>query len=86
MGRFVGLDVHAETIAVALAEANGGEVGNLGIIPNRESSLKKLLGKLALKGWPVTKLDLPGMHVVATDEAGLFLRCGRPDTHTDEAR
>jgi hypothetical protein len=33
---FVSLDVHAETIAVAVAES-GGEVRNLGIIPNRVS-------------------------------------------------
>jgi hypothetical protein len=32
--RFVGLDVHAETIAVAVAEPDG-EVRSLGIIPNR---------------------------------------------------
>src|SRR6266436_4069861 len=32
--RFIGLDVHAETIAVAVAEANG-EARSLGIIPNR---------------------------------------------------
>ncbi len=32
--RFIGLDVHAKTIAVAIAEA-GGEVRSLGTIPNR---------------------------------------------------
>ena len=47
--RFVGLDVHAETIAVAVAEGEGGEVRSLGIIPNREESVKKLLGKLGPK-------------------------------------
>ena len=31
--RFLGLDVHAETIAVAIAEQDG-EVRSLGIIPN----------------------------------------------------
>ncbi len=31
--RFVGLDVHAETIAVAVAEP-GGEVRSVGMIPN----------------------------------------------------
>jgi hypothetical protein len=31
--RFLGLDVHAETIAVAIAEPDG-EVRSLGIIPN----------------------------------------------------
>jgi len=44
--RFVGLDVHAETIAVAIAERDGGEVRTLGIIPNREQSVKKLISKL----------------------------------------
>ena len=32
--RFVGLDVHAETIAVAVAEGRG-QVRSLGTIPNR---------------------------------------------------
>ena len=32
--RFIGLDVHAETIAVAVAEPDG-EVRSLGVIPNR---------------------------------------------------
>jgi len=46
--RFVGMDVHAETIAVAVAEA-GGEVRSLGIIPNRLESIRKLIGKLGPK-------------------------------------
>ena len=43
--RFIGLDVHAETIAVAVAEA-GGEVRSLGTIPNRAESVRRLVKKL----------------------------------------
>ena len=43
--KFVGLDVHAETIAVAIAEQNG-EVRSLGVVPNREDSVRKLVRKL----------------------------------------
>jgi transposase len=43
--KFVGLDVHAETIAVAVAEQSG-EVRSLGVIPNREDSVRKLVRKL----------------------------------------
>jgi transposase len=43
--RFLGLDVHAETIAVAVAEANG-EVRSLGTIANREDSIRKFIKKL----------------------------------------
>jgi transposase len=43
--RFLGLDVHAETIAVAIAEP-GGEVRSLGTIANREESIRKLIKKL----------------------------------------
>jgi transposase len=43
--RFVGLDVHAETIAVALAEGSG-ETRSLGIIPNRAESIGRLVRKL----------------------------------------
>jgi transposase len=43
--RFIGLDVHAETIAVAAAEP-AGEVRSLGVIPNRIESIRKLVKKL----------------------------------------
>src|SRR5579859_7959072 len=43
--RFLGLDVHAETIAVAVAEPDG-EVRSLGTIANREDSIRKLVKKL----------------------------------------
>jgi 5S rRNA maturation endonuclease (ribonuclease M5) len=43
--RFVGLDVHSDTIAVAVAEPDG-EVRSLGVIPNRLESMRKLVAKL----------------------------------------
>lgn len=43
--RFVGLDVHAETIAVAVAEPNG-DVRSMGTIPNRLEPLRKLVKRL----------------------------------------
>ena len=50
---FVGLDVHAETIAVAVAET-AGEVRSIGVIPNRLESIRKLVHKLG----PVQHLRL----------------------------
>jgi transposase len=44
--RFVGLDVHAETIAVAVADGDGGEARSLGTIPNTPEAVAKLLRKL----------------------------------------
>jgi hypothetical protein len=49
--RFLGLDVHAETIAVAVAEPEG-EVRSLGTIPNHAESIRKLIKKLS----PAAKL------------------------------
>ena len=43
--RFIGLDVHAETIAVAVAEPDG-EVRSVGVIPNRPESIRTLVKKL----------------------------------------
>jgi len=50
--RFLGLDVHAETIAVAVAEPDG-EVRSLGTIVNRAESIRKLVKKLG----PVEQLQ-----------------------------
>ena len=44
---YLGLDVHAENIAVAIAQAGrDGEVRNYGEIPNNLNSVEKLLRKL----------------------------------------
>ena len=43
--RFLGLDVHAATIAIAVAEPNG-EVRPVGVIPNRLESIRKAIAKL----------------------------------------
>ena len=56
--RFVGLDVHAETIAVAVAEGRE-EVRALGVIPNRLESIRKLVKTLG-----------PAQQVRACYEAG----------------
>lgn len=47
--RFIGLDVHADTIAVAVAEPHG-EVRSMGVIPNRPESIRKLVKKLGPTG------------------------------------
>ena len=48
---YIGLDVHKDTIAVALAEASlRGEVREHGKIPNSPTALKALAVKLASTG------------------------------------
>jgi hypothetical protein len=54
----LGLDVHAETIAVAIAESDG-EVRSLGTIANRVESIRKMVKKLG-----------PVEHLKACYEAG----------------
>lgn len=44
--RFVGLDVHADSIAIAIAEPGRGEPGGLATIPNDTAMLLKRLRKL----------------------------------------
>jgi transposase len=73
--RFVGFDVHAETIAVAVAEPNG-EVRALGVIPNRPESIHRVVKKLG----PVEQLRVcyeagPTGYVIYWQLAQLGVRC-----------
>ncbi len=48
---YVGLDVHAETIAVGVAESGrDGEVRSLGTIANRLEAIRKMVKKLQQQG------------------------------------
>jgi len=47
--RFLGLDVHADTISVAVAEPNG-EVRSYGVIPNRLEAIRRMVKKLGPRG------------------------------------
>jgi transposase len=73
--RFLGMDVHAETIAAAIAEPDG-EVRSLGTIPNRMESVRKLIKKLG----PVEKLRVcyeagPTGYVLYWQLAELGVQC-----------
>lgn len=73
--RHVGFDVHAETIAVAVAEPDG-EVRSLGTIPNRPDSVRRLMRKL---GRPETLRVCyeagPCGYVLYWQLVGLGVRC-----------
>ena len=86
--RFVGLDVHAETIAAAIAEKDQ-VARDLGTIPNREESIRKLVEE-AHRGRRVGGLlrgRTDGLRaVLAADEAGDPLRGDRPHVGADQGR
>jgi transposase len=73
--RFIGLDVHAETIAVAVAEPNG-DVRSLGTIPNRPESVRKLMKKLGLAAQHRVCYEAgPTGYVVYWQLAALGVKC-----------
>ena len=66
-GTIFGFDVHAETIAVAVAEQDG-EVRSLGVIPNRAESVRKLIRMLCAGRIcePATKRDRRAMFCISS--------------------
>lgn len=73
--RFIGLDVHADTVAVAVAEPDG-EVRSMGVIPNRPESIRKLVKKLG----PAAQLRVcyeagPTGYVIYWQLTGLGVHC-----------
>ena len=52
--RFVGLDVHKDTIVAAVVEAAGGKAAAVGTIPNTVPALEKLVARLRIGGGPLT--------------------------------
>lgn len=73
--RFIGLDVHADTVAVAVAEPHG-EVRSIGVIPNRPESIRKLVNKLG----PAARLRVcyeagPTGYVIYWQLTGLGVHC-----------
>ena len=68
--RFIGLDVHKATIAVAIAEdGRAGEIRHYGTIQHRPEHIAKLMKRLAAKG--------AGLHFCY--EAGPWLWPASPD-------
>lgn len=73
--RYVGLDVHADTIAVAVCEGRG-EARSLGTIPNRPDSIRKLVKRLE----PVSTLRVcyeagPTGYALYWQLTGLGVKC-----------
>jgi transposase len=73
--RYIGLDVHADTIAVAVAEPGETE-RSLGVIPNRPESVQKLMKRLG----PVNRLKVcyeagPTGYVLYWQLTGMGVHC-----------
>lgn len=74
--RYVGLDVHAETIAVAVAESSG-EVRSLGVIANRPEAVRKMVHQIG----SVERLRI--CYEAGPCGYGLYWQCVRLGVHCD---
>src|SRR5277367_1970812 len=88
---YVGLDVHKDTIAVALAEAGKrGELREYGKIANTPAALRTLAAKLASHGWRLRFCYEAGPCGYGIQrqlsEAGHEMRRGRPVVDSAQAR
>ena len=88
--RFVGMDVHADTIAIAVAEPEG-EVRSLGSIPNRPEWIRKIMAKLGpadrIRQMLFTRSRANRLRsLLATDADGSRLRSHRAVADTAESR
>ena len=82
--QFIKLAVHAETIAVAVAET-GGEIRSHGLIPNRLESIRKMIHKLGPVGQLKASMKRSDgvCSLLAVDAIGRVLRGDRPQSDSN---
>jgi len=91
--RYVGMDVHAESIAIAVVEQDGTE-RDVGTIPNRPEAIRKCLKKLGraaasnASGWntPSGILHAPTINAKGRTSARLITTCPQSSRRPHRAR
>ena len=82
--KYIGLDTHKDTIAVAIAEAGQNKPRYYGEIANTPEAVAKLVKKRPPGGSPVVLLRGRSLRLrdpPAADPSGPYLRRSRPLTH-----